>query len=69
EQVWRIPPDGGVPEVVAQDVHQPVAVRFDRGGVGTLPARFGVWGRARFGVWGRARFGVWGRACFGVAPR
>ncbi|OMI35092.1 hypothetical protein [Streptomyces sparsogenes] len=33
EQVWRIPPDGGVPEVVAQDVHQPVAVRFDRGGV------------------------------------
>ncbi|WP_411149408.1 hypothetical protein [Streptomyces sp. A30] len=32
-QVWRIPPDGGVPEVVAEDVHQPVAVRFDRGGV------------------------------------
>lgn len=32
-QVWRIPPDGGVPEVVADDVHQPVAVRFDRGGV------------------------------------
>lgn len=32
-QVWRIPPDGGVPETVAEDVHQPVAVRFDRGGV------------------------------------
>ncbi|KUO04137.1 SMP-30/gluconolactonase/LRE family protein [Streptomyces caeruleatus] len=32
-QVWRIPPDGGAPEVVADDVHQPVAVRFDRGGV------------------------------------
>ncbi|TXS45102.1 hypothetical protein EAO75_19545 [Streptomyces sp. uw30] len=32
-QVWRIPPDGGTPEVVADDVHQPVAVRFDRGGV------------------------------------
>ncbi|AKZ59949.1 hypothetical protein SAM23877_6904 [Streptomyces ambofaciens ATCC 23877] len=32
-QVWRIPPDGGVPEVVAEDVHEPVAVRFDRGGV------------------------------------
>ncbi|MFF7656402.1 hypothetical protein ACFZCY_42395 [Streptomyces sp. NPDC007983] len=32
-QVWRIPPDGGVPEVVAEDVHQPVAVRFDQGGV------------------------------------
>ncbi|MCF1596121.1 hypothetical protein [Streptomyces muensis] len=32
-QVWRIPPDGGVPEVVADDVHQPVAVRFDQGGV------------------------------------
>ncbi|WP_055557974.1 SMP-30/gluconolactonase/LRE family protein [Streptomyces sp. NBRC 110028] len=31
-QVWRIPPDGGVPEVVAEDVHQPVAVRFDQGG-------------------------------------
>ena len=32
-QVWRIPPDGGAPEVVADDVHQPVAVRFDQGGV------------------------------------
>ncbi|WP_107116913.1 hypothetical protein [Streptomyces curacoi] len=32
-QVWRIPPDGGTPEVVADDVHQPVAVRFDQGGV------------------------------------
>ncbi|WP_280888655.1 SMP-30/gluconolactonase/LRE family protein [Streptomyces sp. LBL] len=32
-QVWRIPPDGGVPEVVAEDVHEPVAVRFDQGGV------------------------------------
>jgi len=31
--VWRIPPDGGVPETVAEDVHDPVAVRFDRGGV------------------------------------
>ncbi|MGY0055544.1 hypothetical protein ACWY4P_03105 [Streptomyces sp. LZ34] len=32
-QVWRIPPDGGTPEVVAEEVHQPVAVRFDQGGV------------------------------------
>ncbi|WP_107308412.1 SMP-30/gluconolactonase/LRE family protein [Streptomyces qaidamensis] len=32
-QVWRIPPDGGEPEVVAHDVHEPVAVRFDQGGV------------------------------------
>ncbi|WP_246113474.1 SMP-30/gluconolactonase/LRE family protein [Streptomyces montanus] len=32
-QVWRIPPEGGVPEVVAEDVHDPVAVRFDKGGV------------------------------------
>lgn len=32
-QVWRIPPDGGVPELVAEDVHEPVAVRFDQGGV------------------------------------
>ncbi|MEY9990893.1 sugar lactone lactonase YvrE [Streptomyces sp. V4I8] len=32
-QVWRIPPDGGAPEVVADDVHMPVAVRFDQGGV------------------------------------
>ncbi|MET8978043.1 hypothetical protein ABZX85_20760 [Streptomyces sp. NPDC004539] len=31
-QVWRIEPDGGTPELVAEDVHQPVAVRFDRGG-------------------------------------
>ncbi|MFD9293232.1 hypothetical protein ACFWBV_34260 [Streptomyces sp. NPDC060030] len=33
EQVWRIPPDGGVPELVADQVDRPVAVRFDRGGV------------------------------------
>ncbi|MFC3996401.1 hypothetical protein ACFOVU_10770 [Nocardiopsis sediminis] len=32
-EVWRIPPDGGVPEPVAGDVHLPVAVRFDQGGV------------------------------------
>ncbi|MFC4563390.1 SMP-30/gluconolactonase/LRE family protein [Nocardiopsis mangrovi] len=32
-EVWRIPPDGGTPEVVAEDVHHPVAVRFDQGGV------------------------------------
>jgi sugar lactone lactonase YvrE len=32
-QVWRVPPDGGTPEVVAEGVHEPVAVRFDRGGV------------------------------------
>ncbi|MGW0846241.1 outer membrane protein assembly factor BamB family protein [Streptomyces sp. NPDC002787] len=32
-QVWRISPDGGTPEVVAEDVHEPVAVRFDLGGV------------------------------------
>ncbi|WP_329213889.1 hypothetical protein OG352_02655 [Streptomyces sp. NBC_01485] len=31
-QVWRIPPDGGTPELFARDVHDPVAVRFDRGG-------------------------------------
>ncbi|MFG2225155.1 hypothetical protein [Streptomyces sp. NPDC048644] len=32
-QVWRIPPDGTTPELVAEDVHEPVAVRFDQGGV------------------------------------
>ncbi|GGX90375.1 hypothetical protein GCM10010358_50440 [Streptomyces minutiscleroticus] len=32
-QVWRIPPDGGTPEPVAEDVHEPVAVRFDEDGV------------------------------------
>ncbi|MBW8089274.1 SMP-30/gluconolactonase/LRE family protein [Streptomyces hygroscopicus subsp. hygroscopicus] len=32
-EVWRIPPDGGVPERVAAEVDDPVAVRFDRGGV------------------------------------
>ncbi|MFJ1580182.1 MULTISPECIES: hypothetical protein [unclassified Streptomyces] len=32
-EVWRISPDGGVPELVAKDVDDPVAVRFDRGGV------------------------------------
>ncbi|WP_255306304.1 hypothetical protein [Streptomyces sp. Wb2n-11] len=33
DQVWRIPPDGGEPELVAEGVHEPVAVRFDRAGV------------------------------------
>ncbi|MEU1214478.1 SMP-30/gluconolactonase/LRE family protein [Streptomyces sp. NPDC005791] len=32
-QIWRIPPDGGEPELVADQVDRPVAVRFDRGGV------------------------------------
>lgn len=32
-EVWRIPADGGQAEVVARQVHEPVAVRFDRGGV------------------------------------
>ncbi|MFK0156563.1 hypothetical protein ACIQVL_22540 [Streptomyces sp. NPDC090499] len=32
-QVWRISPDGGEAEVVAEAVHEPVAVRFDQGGV------------------------------------
>ncbi|QFU92660.1 PQQ-binding-like beta-propeller repeat protein [Amycolatopsis sp. YIM 10] len=32
-QVLRVPTDGGAPELVAEDVHEPVAVRFDRGGV------------------------------------
>ncbi|GHF53359.1 hypothetical protein GCM10017566_28450 [Amycolatopsis bartoniae] len=31
-QVFRISPDGGAPEVVAEDVLEPVAVRFDLGG-------------------------------------
>lgn len=33
EQIWRIPPDGGAPEMVADQVDRPVAVRFDRDGV------------------------------------
>ncbi|WP_046508467.1 SMP-30/gluconolactonase/LRE family protein [Streptomyces odonnellii] len=32
-EVWRISPDGGIPELVARDVDDPVAVRFDLGGV------------------------------------
>lgn len=32
-EVFRIPPDGGTPELVAADVHEPVAVRFDRAGM------------------------------------
>lgn len=32
-QVFRIPLEGGTPELVAEDVHEPVAVRFDRAGV------------------------------------
>ncbi|NUT49816.1 MAG: hypothetical protein HOV94_21270 [Saccharothrix sp.] len=32
-RVCRVPLDGGEPELVADDVHEPVAVRFDRDGV------------------------------------
>ena len=32
-EVWRVPADGGPSEVVARGVHEPVAVRFDQGGV------------------------------------
>lgn len=38
-QVHRIPLDGGPPELVAENVHEPVAVRFDRGGVLTVLSR------------------------------
>ncbi|WP_433870138.1 hypothetical protein [Saccharopolyspora sp. CA-218241] len=31
-QVWRVPVDGGAAELVAEDLPQPVAVRFDRAG-------------------------------------
>ncbi|GHE90242.1 hypothetical protein GCM10017786_23150 [Amycolatopsis deserti] len=31
-EVFRVSPDGGPPELVADGVHEPVAVRFDRGG-------------------------------------
>ncbi|WP_206320722.1 hypothetical protein [Streptomyces zingiberis] len=31
-QVWRVPPDGGTPELVADGLPQPVAVRFDLAG-------------------------------------
>lgn len=31
-QIWRVAPDGGVPELVAENVREPVAVRFDQGG-------------------------------------
>lgn len=35
-QVFRVSLDDGAPELVAEDVHQPVAVRFDKGGVLTV---------------------------------
>lgn len=38
-EVHRVPLDGGAPELVAEDVHAPVAVRFDRGGVLTVLSR------------------------------
>ncbi|SDT16562.1 outer membrane protein assembly factor BamB family protein [Actinoplanes derwentensis] len=31
-EVYRISPDGGTPELFAEQVHEPVAVRFDRAG-------------------------------------
>ncbi|GAB3690677.1 hypothetical protein [Saccharopolyspora tripterygii] len=31
-QVWRVSPEGGPPQEVADDVHEPVAVRFDHDG-------------------------------------
>jgi len=38
-QVHRIPLDGGPAELVAEDVHEPVAVRFDRAGLLTVLSR------------------------------
>ncbi|MDA3628944.1 hypothetical protein OU415_26160 [Saccharopolyspora sp. WRP15-2] len=38
-EVHRVSPDGGEPELVAEDVHAPVAVRFDRGGSLTVLSR------------------------------
>ncbi|KAA5826057.1 SMP-30/gluconolactonase/LRE family protein [Saccharopolyspora hirsuta] len=38
-EVHRVPLGGGEPELVAEDVHAPVAVRFDRGGVLTVLSR------------------------------
>ncbi|MBP2328182.1 sugar lactone lactonase YvrE [Kibdelosporangium banguiense] len=38
-EVHRVSPDGGPSELVAADVHQPVAVRFDRGGQLTVLSR------------------------------
>ncbi|WP_394620233.1 hypothetical protein JNUCC0626_14355 [Lentzea sp. JNUCC 0626] len=38
-EVHRVSPDGGPPELVARDVHQPVAVRFDLAGVLTVVSR------------------------------
>lgn len=32
-EVYRVPMDGGPAELVAEQVHEPVAVRFDRDGV------------------------------------
>ncbi|MEW2356497.1 hypothetical protein [Spirillospora sp. NPDC029432] len=40
DQVWRVPADGsGPPELVAERVHEPVAVRFDQGGILTVLSR------------------------------
>ncbi|MER7015431.1 hypothetical protein ABT324_28700 [Saccharopolyspora sp. NPDC000359] len=38
-EVHRVPLGGGAPELVAEDVHAPVAVRFDQGGVLTVLSR------------------------------
>ncbi|MEV0622064.1 hypothetical protein AB0I81_52715 [Nonomuraea sp. NPDC050404] len=38
-EVFRVPLDGGAPELVAADVPDPVAVRFDRGGALLVLAR------------------------------
>ncbi len=38
-EVHRVSPDGGGPELVARDVHQPVAVRFDLAGQLTVLSR------------------------------
>ena len=38
-EVHRVSPDGGPPELVAREVHQPVAVRFDLAGLLTVVSR------------------------------
>ncbi|OLR92828.1 SMP-30/gluconolactonase/LRE family protein [Actinokineospora bangkokensis] len=55
--VHRVPPDGGAAELVVADVLEPVAVRFDRGGVLHVLSRGGAGVVTRvdlFGTGGRA---------------
>ncbi|MFI9461261.1 virginiamycin B lyase family protein [Streptomyces xiamenensis] len=65
-ELWRVPPDGGVPELVASDVPGPVGARFDRDGT-LVGVSSGMSGQlTRIDVFGDGRRSVLATGVLGI---